>query len=374
MGGVNQVVKSLAREMQKAGLLRPLVLIADWDAKTPRWECVDGLSTVRWRIRPRELGMQLKPRLAYLLWERKFRSKFERFCLEHRVAAINPHYPGNSTLSLVRVVRGFKSPVPLIVSFHGSDVRDLKNICKGKIAEAWRELLLSVRAAVVVSADLGARMTAALGDTLKPTVIYNGVDADALTAGARAEAAQFAGSRVILSIGKFEHQKGQDILIKAFAALAQEHGDLKLMLVGASDSALPGLRAQCLQMRIADRVLFRPDVPHDQIAACFREATVFALPSRSEGGPPLVILEAGALGLPVVASRVGGIPEIITDGTTGVLVEPDNEVELARSLHAVLTSPAAARAMGERLRNRVLEHFTWSSTHAQYVGLLESVK
>ena len=233
-GGVNQVVINLAREMQRAGQFWPLVLIADWSAKTPRWETVDGLSTVRWRIRPRELGMRVKPRLANLMWERKFRTEFEQFCLEHRVAAINPHYPGNSTLSLEKVVRAFKVPVPLIVSFHGTDIRELQRNCSGNSAEVWQRSLTRVRAVVAVSADLAARVEAAFGDALQPVVIYNGIDVVGFARSAPAQAAQPGDARTILSVGKFEHQKGQDVLINAFATLAQEHDDLKLVLVGAS--------------------------------------------------------------------------------------------------------------------------------------------
>ena len=86
-----------------------------------------------------------------------------------------------------------------------------------------------------------------------------------------------------------------------------------------------------------------------------------------------MLLEAGAFGLPVVASRVGGIPEILTDGITGRLVAPDDPAELALCLRSLLDSPAASQEIGARLRQHVLSNFTWNVAHEKYVTLVNEM-
>jgi starch synthase len=85
-----------------------------------------------------------------------------------------------------------------------------------------------------------------------------------------------------------------------------------------------------------------------------------------------VVLEAGAIGLPVVASRVGGIPEILEEGATGLMVRADDTAALAAGLQSLLDDPARAQAMGARLRHRVASTFTWTAAYAQYVALAGS--
>ena len=92
---------------------------------------------------------------------------------------------------------------------------------------------------------------------------------------------------------------------------------------------------------------------------------VFALSSRSEG-MPLVLLEAGAAGLPVVATRVGGVPEVIVEGETGLMVPPENETALATALCNLLHDIPMARQMGEAARRRVVAEFSLRRMAAEY--------
>lgn len=367
LGGVNQVVINLAREMVKSGTFEPIVLVADWEAVDPIWEVVHGLRTVRWRIRAYHANMSLKERIAFFLWERRFRPAFQRFCREHRVAAINLHYPGPSAFTLDRITQGFERVIPLILSFHGSDVSSLRHAPAIEI-EKWRRLLLRAEGVVVCSDDLGRRVVEVFGNEVVPRVIHNGIDAVAFVA--MAGTSRSAEGRIILSVGKFWDKKGQDVLVEAFAAIADDYVDVSLVLVGATDKALPALKALCVRKGIEERVHFFPDTPHHQVAEFFRRATIFALPSREEA-LGIVLLEAGAFGLPVVASRVGGIPEILTDGFTGRLVAPDNPAELALCLRSLLDSPATAQEMGARLHHHVLSNFTWTVAHEKYAALIK---
>jgi glycosyltransferase involved in cell wall biosynthesis len=97
------------------------------------------------------------------------------------------------------------------------------------------------------------------------------------------------------------------------------------------------------------------------------------LPSRKESFG-IVLLEAGAFGVPVIASRVGGIPEIIEDGITGLLVPAEDAVALAECMTSVLSSTDFAESMGARLRQHVEANFAWSSALEKYSAFVDSAK
>lgn len=362
-GGVNQVVLNLAREMQLAGDFEPLLLVLDWDTAVPVWGQIHSLRTVRWRIRSCGVQADWRERLAHRLWLLRFGPVFRRFCCEQRIAAINLHYPGPAVFALEHAIG---SDVPLILSFHGADITGLSAQATAEVAR-WRSLLLSARATVVCSRDLGAKVNAVWGGDIDPIVVHNGLDAQAFAADAgSALAAQTR--RNILNVAKFEYKKGQDVLIQAFAMLSADYPDVHLVLVGASDKALPMLQTLSAQLGVVERVQFYQDVPHAQVATFFRSATLFVLPSRIEPFG-IVLLEAGAFGLPVVASAVGGVPEILDDGVTGRLVPPDDAAALAQCLRALLDAPAEAEALGERLRRHGAT-FTWAAAYAKYAAIL----
>lgn len=367
LGGVNQVVINLAREMMRSGIFDPVILIVDWDAVTPIWQVVHGLRTVRWRVRPYRAGMGMKEQIAFHLWMWRFRPRFHKFCVEHRVASINSHYPDLTTLTLSFIVQKLDPDIPLILSFHGADLSAVHALQGNEMAH-WQQLLLCARAIVVCSSDLGKKVTEVFGAQHVPQVIHNGLDALAFTTLANKQA--FTANRSILNVAKFEKKKGQDILVRAFAEIADEFTDIHLIFVGANDKALPALRDLCNSKGLNERVHFHPDTPHDQVANFFCQATIFVLPSRQEPFG-IVLLEAGAFALPVIATRIGGIPEILMDGITGLLVSPDNETELAACLRSLLNSPSTAREMGARLKSHVISNFTWTHAHNKYVALLK---
>ena len=109
-------------------------------------------------------------------------------------------------------------------------------------------------------------------------------------------------------------------------------------------------------------------LPKREVIQLLTHATVFACPSLYE---PLGIvnLEAMACGTAVVASRVGGIPEVVSDGETGLLVPPDDPGALAGALNALLADPGRAAAMGERGRERAIADFSWPAIAAQTAAL-----
>ena len=373
-GGVNQVVIDLGLEIQKLGVFRPLVLITDWHAKKPVWEEVHGLETVRWRVYPYPSNSaEIKERIAYQLWKWKFRSKFRDFCDDQEISVINSHYPTPSSgITIGHLIKETQTPVSFLLSFHGSDINSSRNADAMMKAE-WRHLLQFADGVVSCSDDLGRKIRETFGQDIITHTIHNGVNYDFMMSSVAMSPSSISSPRekIILSIGKFNPIKGQDVLIEAFSFISSDYPDINLVLIGVPDNALPNLKNLCLTKDCADRITFHQNVPHDQIASYIKQATVFVLPSRREAFP-LAILEAGVFGIPVIASDVGGIPEIINNGHTGLLVPPDNPEELGKSLRFVLDTPGEAEKMGNALCNLIKTKFTWSSVAKKYQEIIST--
>jgi glycosyltransferase involved in cell wall biosynthesis len=193
-------------------------------------------------------------------------------------------------------------------------------------------------------------------DAARTVVVHNGIDAWAFRparppAAVRAELGIADGCRVIVMAGRMTAQKGWDVLLEAAARLAAARGDLAWVLVGDGP-----LRA-ALTRRAADLDLaVRFTGARSDMADVLGAADVVVLASRSEG-LPFTLLEAMALGMPVVATRVGGVPEVVEDGRSGRLVPRDDPAALAGAVAGVVDAPEAA-AMGARGRARVETAFT----------------
>jgi glycogen(starch) synthase len=174
----------------------------------------------------------------------------------------------------------------------------------------------------------------------------------------------------LLSVGKFETKKGHDVLIESYERIAPSHPDLWLVIIGGSGHALAACQARVAASPFSERMLLYCDVPHGSTLAAIARASLFAFPSRREPFG-IVILEAAALATPVVASRVGGIPEIIQDGHSGVLVPPDDVAALAAALHRMLIDRERASAQAERLQETVGRNFSLTAQTLAYRELFE---
>ena len=178
---------------------------------------------------------------------------------------------------------------------------------------------------------------------------------------------------VIASVGRIQDVKDHATLVRAFALLRerlpQQRANLRLAIVGGGP-LLDALRAQVAAAGL-DAVTWLPGARSD-VAEILRECALFALPSLAEGTPGSA-LEAMASGLPVVGTRVGGIPEVVDEGRTGALVAPGDAAAMADAL-ALYCADAALRARhGAAARERVLQHYAMAAMVAAYQSLYDSL-
>jgi starch synthase len=183
------------------------------------------------------------------------------------------------------------------------------------------------------------------------------------------------GRPYVIFVGRITRQKGVPVLLRAASALVPE---AQLVLcAGAADT--PELGAEVTELvdglrtgrnaRASSGVIWIPEMlPKPEIIQLLTHATVFAIPSIYE---PLGIvnLEAMACGTAVVGSRTGGIPEVVADGETGLLVPPGEPGPLAEALNTLLRDPGRAAAMGRAGRKRAVAEFGWSAIAAQVAAL-----
>jgi len=160
---------------------------------------------------------------------------------------------------------------------------------------------------------------------------------------------------MILFAGKLAPRKGVDILLRALPQVLREM-EVKLVLAGSGNQRDYQQLAEALG--ISDKLRFLGRVPDDTLRLLFSSCDLFVLPSRLEG-LGIVILEAMAAGKPVVATNVGGIPELIESGQNGILVETNNERELASAIVKVLSDNSLARTIGENNMKKMRERFSW---------------
>ena len=172
----------------------------------------------------------------------------------------------------------------------------------------------------------------------------------------------------ILYVGMLVPSKGIEVLIRAFDRIRREHPDARLVLIGsgyAEDQFRSLVRASALDQA----VLFIPPMSQAELATWMRGSLCLILPSFSEG-LGRVVLEAMACGRPVVATQVGGIPELVLDQVTGILVPPGDVNQLADALLSVLKDPKAAEAMGGRGRDRAKTLFSEAEYFRAYEDMI----
>jgi glycosyltransferase involved in cell wall biosynthesis len=180
-----------------------------------------------------------------------------------------------------------------------------------------------------------------------------------------ADAVQDAGGATILYVGRFAPEKGVDVLVRAFAQL--EVPDARLRLVGAGPER-ERIEALAKELGVTARIDFVGSIAdRGVLREEYGRATLFALPSRTEG-LGCVLLEAMAAGTPIVATRTGGIPDLVTDGENGLLATPEDPAALAAALERMLRDAALRRRCAERGLEVVRRH-TFESQTRRWIEL-----
>ncbi|HVY62067.1 MAG TPA: glycosyltransferase [Planctomycetota bacterium] len=265
--------------------------------------------------------------------------------------------------------------IPAGITLRGVDVNEFPDIDPEGRGELIRRALREADAVFPVSDALRIRALELGSDPLRTVTVRNGVDTDQFRPRSQLEARRACGlppgGRLILSVGHLSPRKRFDALIEALAILRAEggHDDVRLAIIGGpglEGDTGPELRAAIARYGLGASVILAGPRTHEELAPWYNAADVFALASLLEGRPN-VVLEAAASGLPVVAARVWGLPELVPDERFGLLVsERGTPVELAIALK---------KALGARWdRSKIAEHAaasTWDGAAKALVARYE---
>lgn len=374
-GGVDQVVINLYRRFLEAGNYNPQLLVTSWRHKKPEITTELGLSVVRMRVRsPLSDASVFRSLVAWSVTLIPELRSIAHYLRRNRVAVVNVHFPSLGALQFILVKRLFMPRLKVILSFHGMDIVNAATT-NGMERRLWRLLLRTADACVGCSDALTRAILEFHAGVKHAVTIHNGLDIDHFMRERNAGAVlneRLAHRSFLLSVAALEHKKGLDTLLRAFRLVRERAGaDIALALVGPDRGAGSELRQLAKELGLEESVVFCGEVPHADLHVYYAQAMVFCLASRLEPFG-IVLLEAGAFRLLVIATSVGGIQEILDHGRTGRLVPVDNPGAFAREILDLVQAPSERARLGNELFNHVSRRFSWGRAYQQYLALCGS--
>ncbi|MEU6403052.1 glycosyltransferase [Streptomyces sp. NPDC046985] len=359
IGGVEQYTARLAAAVAADPGMRAVVITTRLDGGLrTRVSTEDGVLVVR-------LGAWLKLSNTPLspLWPLQLRRWLRRTGAD----VVNAHAPVPGLGDLAVAAAGRRRTT--VLTYHAGSMH------KGAAGSGAADRLIGLYERAVLprvfarARHLVAVSPVSLADGRPHAVrITPGVDTDRFTPGEPASRRP----RTIVYVGRMDRSsawKGVDVLVRAFARLARDVPEARLRLVGDGD-ALPGLRALAAELGVAERLQTPGALSGEALADAVRTAAVLALPSLTEAESfGMALVEGMACATPLVGSDVGGIPHVVADGETGLLVPPGDPDALAAACAKLLTDGGLADRMGAAGRRTAEEHYAWPRLTARYLEL-----
>jgi glycosyltransferase involved in cell wall biosynthesis len=345
IGGLERYARRVAIAAQASSDFEPIIITSNHDGGTTVYERVDDVPVVR-------LGgaIRLSNTPVNVRWWWQVRQLLRGLDID----LVNAHSPVPFLADVAVTTAGER---PVVWTYHAGSMAKGRRMVDLVIGAYERFVLprLLDRATTVVSVSPACLANG----RANACQITPGVDTDRFTP----DPAGGPTAPTVLYVGRIELSstwKGIGTLLDAFARVHAELSDAVLVLAGDGD-AVDRYRAHATRLGIADRVRFAGALDDTQLVAAYRSASVVALPSLTDAESfGICLIEAMACGRPVVGSRVGGIPHVIDDGVTGVLVAPGDTAGLAETCLALLRDPVRAARLGAAGRARTESLFSAS--------------
>ncbi len=319
---------------------------------SPTPDAIAGIETIH-LPGPRRWYHRLKGLHLYLDYPR-----WRRLLAEFAPDIVHVHYPDGGGRN-----RFYFDSVSqkLITSTWGSEVTESPEFPLSDKHKAGVRAILDRSAVVTATTRFLAEATARYCAIGKPIhVIPFGVDCDLF----QASSTPRPNNEIRLGFFKnLERKYGPEVLVEAFATIANQCPNARLTLAGKGDMTNV-LRAQVAKLGLSDRVDFPGRLPHEQMVAAMQATDIFMMPSTCQESFGVAAIEASACEVPVVATRVGGVPEAVVDGDTGILVPAFDARALAEACMALIRDPARRAALGRRGRQFVLDNYQWHANAA----------
>ncbi|HJT21777.1 MAG TPA: glycosyltransferase family 4 protein [Nitrospira sp.] len=358
-GGVASVVGNVGTQLRKRGHHVWFLNLGESEllrAKTTKWNFPGYELNLRNMYVPER---PVKSVLAFCVYLLRTLYQLGRLVRRHDIDIVNIHYPLGCEIYFVflRFLLRFK----LVISVHGADLFP-EGIPQARYPFALRFLMNSTDWLVAPSRSMLAQ-TVAKFPRLEPrgSAIHNAVDMAEFEINGTDQAGQ---GTHILCVALHHPRKAIDVLIKAFKLFSERHQGVELWLVG-DGPATGELVDLARHLDLDEQVKFLGARDRSGVRTLLHRCRVAVLPSRVEPFG-IAILEALACRKPVIASAVGGIPEIIDNRKNGILVEPEDPEALCDAMTAVWNDPALAGMLAAAGYETVKERFQWEIAAARY--------
>lgn len=365
LGGVEELTRQLALELKRQGH-GVLILTERWPRDLPARETIDGLNVRRFPMRV-PTG-HWKANLSFMLTHRSIRSAIVAELRRFNADVLHVQCVSSTTLYAMHAKEVLG--LPLVVSLQGELSMDAAGIFQrpGIAQDIMRKALERADAITGCSQHTLEEAESFYGHSFgtRGKVIFNGVRENEFESISPYQHAR----PYILAIGRLVHQKGFDVLLRAYAVALAEgcNHDLIIAGDGREQSALKTL-INSLKLAGRAHLIGRADRPKS--AALFNGCSFFVLPSRHEPFG-IVNLEAMAASKAVIATRVGGVPEVVRDNIEGMAVEKEDIPALARAIKLLASDAGLRQALGRAGRIRSGE-FSWQEISRRYGGVYSEV-
>jgi len=278
-----------------------------------------------------------------------------------------------SASGIVAVAVSYFKPRPVVVTLWGSDKLILQ---LPFLSNLIIRILNKADAIICEDKNLKSSLVARGMDCQKITLIQNGIDCSIFRPSDSLKAKNHlnlqAEERIILSIGSLNKTKNHSLLINTFAETAALNNTWRLYIIGE------GVERKCLEKQILDlglnkKVILLGLQNHSSLPQWLNAADIFVLPSQSEGTPN-ALLEAMACGLPVIASNVGGIPELIQDNIEGLLFESGSKDDLKEKLNRLIQDKGLQKTLAENAGKKITSQYgSWKTQAEKLLSLYEQL-
>jgi len=365
LGGVEELSRQLAIDLRRKGH-EVIVITNRWPRDLPEFERRDGIDIHR--LPMRSPGAGLKSEISYRLTRRSIKTNVARIVRDFSADVVHVQCVSPSASYAIAAARTCN--VPLVVTLQGELTMDATGLYQRSV---WAQKLFrrTLNAASMVTACSRQTLDEAeqfLGHPWKSEaiVIHNGVHAQELSS---AKPYKHTGP-YILAIGRHVPQKGFDVLLNAYA-LGRKQMDLPDLIIAGDGPESEKLSSLSDALCLSKYVHFVGRADRPLAASFFKGCEFFVLPSRHEPFG-IVNLEAMAAGKAIIATKVGGVPEIVENDVNGLLVPPKNAMELSMAIQKLWTDRELAIRLGERGQRRSADS-DWSHVAAKYVHVYQQV-
>jgi glycosyltransferase involved in cell wall biosynthesis len=313
-----------------------------WRAAGSRWE-----GTLAGRAYYRALSL-----LGPGAYRQRIDDAYADIFKRERADAVLAEY-GPTGVFVMRACRRLR--LPLFVTFHGYDIN--RRDALERFGPEYQELFRAAAGIFAVSRVMRDRLAGMGAPAGRTHHVPSGADCELFDGADPASAPP-----LVVAAGRFVEKKAPHLTLEAFARALRECPEARLRMIGEGP-LLKRCQTLAERLSVAHAVTFEGSLPHERVAEEMRRARLFAqhsvrAASGDSEGMPVSIQEASAAGLPVVSTRHAGIPEVVVEGETGLLVDEGDVEGMSREMLRLLRDPAYAAALGEAGRRRVREHFS----------------